>query len=84
MATTATVLQPTPDGIGHILLVPYFSTNNGNTTLLSIVNTDVTNGKAVKVRFRSAANSDDIFDFQVYQATCGLQQCRKALTVVAQ
>ena len=68
VATTATVLQPTPDGIGHILLVPYFSTNNGNTTLLSIVNTDVTNGKAVKVRFRSAANSDDIFDFQVYMS----------------
>lgn len=66
--TTADTLAVTPDGIGHILLVPYFSTNNGNTTLLSIVNTDVVFGKAVKVRFRGAANSDDIFDFQVYMS----------------
>lgn len=66
--TTATTLAVSSDGIGHILLVPYFSTNNGNTTLLSLVNADTENGKAVKVRFRSAANSDDIFDFQVYMS----------------
>lgn len=68
VATTATTLAVSPDGIGHILMVPYFSTNNGNATLLSVVNTDTTNGKAVKVRFRSAANSDDIFDFQVFMS----------------
>lgn len=68
VATTATTLEVSPDGIGHILLVPYFSTNNGNSSLLSIVNTDTVAGKAVKVRFRSAANSDDIFDFQVYMS----------------
>jgi hypothetical protein len=65
-ATNATVLRNAIDGVGHILLAPYFSTQSGNNTLLSIVNTDTTNGKAVKVRFRGAANSDDIFDFQVY------------------
>ena len=52
-------------GIGHVLFTPYFSTANGNTTLLSLVNTDSVNGKAVKVRFRGAANSDDILDFTV-------------------
>jgi hypothetical protein len=67
-ATAADTLAVTPDGIGHILLTPYFTTNNGNSTLLSIVNTDTVRGKAVKVRFRSAANSDDIFDFQVYMS----------------
>lgn len=67
-ATLADTLNVTPDGIGHILMVPYFSTNNGNATLLSVVNTDTVRGKAVKVRFRSAANSDDIFDFQVYMS----------------
>lgn len=67
-ATAARTLNVTPDGIGHILMVPYFSTNNGNATLLSLVNTDTVRGKAVKVRFRSAANSDDIFDFQVYMS----------------
>ena len=64
--TDATKLTVTPDGIGHILLAPYFSTQNGNGTLLSIVNTDTTNGKAVKVRFRGAANSDDVFDFSLF------------------
>jgi hypothetical protein len=36
--------------------------------VLSIVNTDPSNGKAVKVRFRSGSNSDDILDFQVYMS----------------
>lgn len=67
-ATAATSLNVSADGIGHILMVPYFSTNNGNATLLSLVNTDTVRGKAVKVRFRSAANSDDIFDFQIYMS----------------
>lgn len=67
-ATLADTLNVSPDGIGHILMVPYFSTNNGNATLLSLVNTDTVRGKAVKVRFRSAANSDDIFDFQIYMS----------------
>lgn len=53
------------NGAGNILLVPYFSTQGGNATLLSISNTDTVNGKAVKVRFRGAANSDDLYDFQV-------------------
>jgi hypothetical protein len=33
--------------------------------MLSIVNTDPTNGMAVKIRFRGAANSDDLLDFTV-------------------
>ncbi len=52
-------------GVGHILVTPYFSTTNNTGTLLSVVNTDTKNGKAVKVRFRGAANSDDILDFTV-------------------
>lgn len=64
-AGAATGLGLSASGSGHILLVPYFSTQNGNATLLNIVNTDTVNGKAVKVRFRGAANSDDLYDFQV-------------------
>ena len=64
--TTATVLEPTTTGVGHILTVPYFSTQGNNKTLLNIVNTDAVNGKAVKLRFRGAANSDDVFDITVY------------------
>ena len=51
--------------IGHILLGEYFTTQNGNATTLHITNTDTNNGKAVKVRFRSAQNSDDVFDFTI-------------------
>lgn len=65
-ATGATSLQFGNTGTGHALLVPYFSTQNGNNTLLSIINTNETVGKAVKVRFRGASNSDDVFDFQVF------------------
>jgi len=65
-AGTATALQLSTTGTGHMLVVPYFSAQNGNKTLLSLTNTDDVNGKAVKIRFRGAANSDDIYDFQVF------------------
>ncbi|HNT38927.1 MAG TPA: cell surface protein [Rubrivivax sp.] len=60
---TATQLVANKDGIGHIVVVPYYSAASGNDTYLSITNTDMRNGKAVKVRFRGASNSDDVFDF---------------------
>lgn len=65
-ALAATVLEPTVTGVGHILTVPYFTTQGTNATLLNIVNTDTTNAKAVKLRFRGAANSDDIFDITLF------------------
>jgi len=49
-----------------VLVVPYYTAQAEHTTLLNIVNTDTINGKVVKVRFRGAANSDDVFDFQVF------------------
>jgi len=64
-STTATAMVLNADGIGHQLVVPYFSTQSGNVTLLNVANTDTVNGKVVKVRFRGAANSDDLFDFQL-------------------
>ena len=63
---SATVSEFNTGGVGQKVIVPYFSTQNNNNTLLNIINTDLANGKAVKVRFRGAANSDDIFDFQVF------------------
>ena len=61
----ANQLVPGQFKIGHILLGEYFTTQNGNATTLHITNTDQNNGKAVKVRFRSAQNSDDVFDFTI-------------------
>ena len=63
---TATGLQVADGGVGHALVVPYFNAQNGNSTVLHLTNTDTFNGKVVKVRFRSAANSDDLLDFQVF------------------
>lgn len=60
---TATVLEVNPGGLGHKLVVPYYNAQSTNATMLNLVNTDTTNGKAVKVRFRGASNSDDVFDF---------------------
>jgi len=54
-----------PEGLGNRLVFPYFTTQSDNATLINIVNTDTVYGKALKVRFRGAGNSDDIYDFQV-------------------
>ena len=66
--TTASALTLSEGGVGHMLLVPYYTVQNGNMTVLHVVNTDTVNGKAVKVRFRGAANSDDVMDFQVFMS----------------
>ena len=62
----ATSLVTTPTGVGHILVVPYFTTQGSHMTLLNLVNTDQNNAKAVKLRFRGASNSDDLFDITVF------------------
>lgn len=62
-STTTSVLVANPDGIGHQLVFPYFTAQSDNATLITLTNTDLTNGKVVKVRFRGAANSDDLYDF---------------------
>ncbi len=65
-AGAASDLALSPGGVGHMLLVPYYSAQGGNVSMIDITNTDTANGKAVKVRFRGASNSDDVFDFQVF------------------
>lgn len=64
----ADTLVVSPHHIGHLLLVPYFSTQDGNVSLLNIVNTDTVNGKVLRVRYRGAANSDALFSFSLYLA----------------
>ena len=65
-ATAASTLALNEAGTGHSLFIPYFTAQEANSTLINLVNTDTVNGKAVKIRFRGAANSDDLFDFQVF------------------
>lgn len=66
-ATAATV-ELAASGVGHYLFAPYYTTQGDNNTLLSVINTDSVNGKAVKVRFRGAANSDDVLDFTLFMS----------------
>lgn len=63
--TNATDLQVNNGGLGHALVTPYYTAQDNNGTIISITNSDLTNGKAVKVRFRGASNSDDVLDFTV-------------------
>jgi hypothetical protein len=55
-----------PDGVGHHLIVPAYSAQGDYATILNLVNTDLSNGKAVKVRFRTAVNGDSVFSITVF------------------
>lgn len=64
-AAAGTVLLH-PAGTGHQLFTPYYTAQGNMATLINLVNTDAVNGKAVKVRFRGASNSDDVLDFTLF------------------
>ena len=64
--SNATALELNPGGRGHYLFTPYYSAQGTIGTMFSVTNTDPVNGKALKVRFRGAANSDDVLDFTVF------------------
>ena len=53
------------DGLGQVLIYPYYTVNGGNTTVLSVVNT-TDHAKAVKVRFKEGVNSREVLDFNLY------------------
>ena len=54
-----------PDGLGQVLIYPYYTVNGGNSTLVTVVNT-TNQVKAVKVRFVEALNSAEVLDFNLY------------------
>jgi len=66
VGTASAALTIVEGGVGHMLMIPYFTAQGGNSTLFNIINTDSVNGKAVKIRHRGGVDSDDIFDFQVF------------------
>ncbi len=65
IAATAQAVNINPDGLGQVLIYPYYTTNGGNATLLSVVNT-TDNAKAVKVRFLEGMNTREVLDFNLY------------------
>jgi len=64
---SAQAVNINPDGLGQVLIYPYYTVNAGNTTLLSVVNTSE-DAKAVKVRFLEGKNSREVLDFNLYMS----------------
>jgi hypothetical protein len=67
IATTAQAVNLNPDGLGQVLFYPYYTSNDGNETLLSVVNT-TNSAKAVKIRFKEGYNSREVLDFNLYMS----------------
>jgi len=67
IAGTAQAVNLNPDGLGQVLIYPYYTSNAGNDTLLSVVNTS-DDAKAVKVRFKEGFNSREVLDFNMYMS----------------
>ena len=65
IANMASAVNLNPDGLGQVLLYPYYTVNAGQQTLLSVVNTTSV-GKAVKVRFLEGHNSREVLDFNLF------------------
>ncbi len=64
-AGLANAVDLNPDGLGQVLIYPYYTVNKGQDTMLSVVNTaDI--GKAVKVRFLEGYNSREVLDFNLF------------------
>jgi hypothetical protein len=69
----AQAVNVNPDGLGQVLLYPYYTTNGTGTngtiapynSLLSVVNS-TNSGKVVKVRFLEGRNSKEVLDFNLY------------------
>ena len=65
LATTANAVNLNPDGLGQVLIYPFYTVDGGNNTQISVVNT-TNRVKAVKVRFLEARNSKEVLDFNLY------------------
>lgn len=63
--TSAQAVTISNDGLGQVLLYPYYTVEGGYDTLISVVNT-TSAGKAVKVRFLESLNSREVLDFNLY------------------
>ena len=65
LVATASAVKISPSGIGEAIIVPYYTAQGGNNTLLSITNVS-TDEKAVKVRFLEAQNGKRVQSNNLY------------------
>jgi hypothetical protein len=63
--TASAAVHVDSNGLGQVLIYPYYTTRNGMDTYLSVVNT-TNSSKAVKVRFTEGRNSREVLDFNLY------------------
>lgn len=61
--SSANAVNLATDGLGDVLLYPYYTARNGWNSLIHIVNTSSVATIAVKVRFQEAQNTRDVLDF---------------------
>lgn len=64
-ASAAHAVHVNPDGLGQVLLYPYYTVQNNFVTAIHVVNT-TDQVKAVKVRFLEGKNSQEVLDFNLY------------------
>ena len=64
-ASAAHAVHVNTDGLGQVLLYPYYTVQNGYVTAIHVVNT-TDQAKAVKVRFLEGKNSEEVLDFNLY------------------
>ena len=64
-AAAANAVNVNHDGLGEVLLYSYYTTEDGNDSLINITNT-TDQVKAVKVRFVESMNSQEVLDFNLY------------------
>ena len=67
-ATRAEPVHINPEGICQVLIYPYYTVRAGWTTLLSIVNNDSANGKAIKLRFLEGKNGALVASLNIFLA----------------
>src|SRR6266480_3138678 len=70
VTATANAVAINPNGLGQVLIYPYYTVNadaagNAYNSLLSVVNT-TSSAKAVKVRFLEGKNSREVLDFNLF------------------
>lgn len=53
------------DGLGQVLIYPFYTTEDGQDTYINLVNT-TNDYKAVKVRILESMNSQEVLDFNLY------------------
>ncbi len=65
VAGTANAVHINPDGVGQVLIYPYYTVRNNNVTAMSVINS-TSQTKIVKVRFLEGKNSREVLDFNLF------------------